>query len=441
MNTSKALFLFLMATHLFLSGCVKLEFDEPPVGGEIVELVADITIAELKAKHTLGQFETIQEDLTMEGVVVANDQSGNYYRTLVLQDGSGGIDLRINATDLYNDYPVGRRLYIKLQGLILGDYNGLIQLGASTYQSNGFTNLSGIEDVLREEIILKGALDQETSPSVKTINELTDNDISTLIRLEDVQFVRGDDGVSFADANAQRSLNRNLEDCNGNTIILRSSGYADFAAELTPESRGSITAIYSVFRDDQQLYIRDINDIEMEKERCSGGSGNTGGPTTGLVSEDFESGRDNQDIDLSNWYNVSEKGNRLWRGKEFSGNTYAQATAYNDTNNEMVAWLITPAIDLSKASTLSFESAKAFWVHDGLSVWLSSDFNGGDPAQANWTPLEARVAKDSDADHAWIPSGDIDLSAFSGNVHIGFKYEGAGNGKTSTFRLDNISIK
>jgi hypothetical protein len=39
------------------------------------------------------------------------------------------MEVKINATNLFNTFPVGRRIYIKLNGLTIGDYNGNFQLG------------------------------------------------------------------------------------------------------------------------------------------------------------------------------------------------------------------------------------------------------------------------------------------------------------------------
>ncbi|MCK9168719.1 MAG: DUF5017 domain-containing protein, partial [Bacteroidales bacterium] len=81
------------------------------------------------------------------------------------------------------------------------------------------------------------------------------------------------------------------------------------------------------------------------------------------------------------------------------------------------------------------------WEHTGvpLEVFASTDFTGENFATATWTKLDARVASSTDPDNAWIPSGDIDLSAFTGNVAIGFKYLGSDTESTS-IRIDNLAI-
>ena len=97
------------------------KFDEPPayVGPNITPT---LTIADLKAMHTIGGLEIITVDKIIGGVVVADDKSGNFYKTIAIQDETGGIQLKLDGYDLYTQYPVGRQVYVNVKGLYLGDY-------------------------------------------------------------------------------------------------------------------------------------------------------------------------------------------------------------------------------------------------------------------------------------------------------------------------------
>ena len=77
-----------------------------------------------------------------------------------------------------------------------------------------------------------------------------------------------DTGKTYADAKNKESLNRILQDCYGNNIILRTSGYASFAQLQTPAAMGNVKGIYSVFGTTKQLVIRDTADIRMWLPRC-----------------------------------------------------------------------------------------------------------------------------------------------------------------------------
>ncbi|HJW28668.1 MAG TPA: DUF5689 domain-containing protein [Saprospiraceae bacterium] len=417
--------------------CVDKDFDQPPAGGNDPNLPVNATIAQVKALHTLGAYEAITNDWIISALVVSDDQAGNFYKQLEIQDTSGGIEIRIDISDLHNLYPVGRKVYVKLKGLWLGDYNGLIQLGAGVGTSTtGNPELIRIPESIASQYIITATYGNTVTPKVVTIDQLSLDQVSTLIQLDNVEFIVADAGVAYADAVLQITINRQVEDCAHQKLIVRNSGFATFASQLTPVGAGSIVGILSVFNTDYQLMIRDLKDVDMNGDRCGTGPGGND------INESFTAIADNADVVLDGWANVAVKGTRLWRGKVFSGNHYAQATAFNDSAPEMEAWLITPPIYLDVPKKITFESAYAFLVQDGLTVWISSNFNGINVTSATWTQLFPTIAKMSDAENTFIPSGNIDLSGYSGPVRIGFKYVGNGpGGQTSTFRVDNVKVE
>lgn len=261
------LFFSLLATTF--NSCVKENFDEPPVG-DLPVLETNATIADLKGIHELGtDADEVTQDWIVDAVVVADDESGNLFRQIVVADETGGITLRLDQVGIYNDFPVGTRIYIKAMGLYVGDYNGLYQINGSPEDA--------IAELLIPEFILPAEFDVPVTPTLVSLAELQNtgsagfrNLTNTLITLEDVEFVDADAGVSFADptANPPRSLNRTVRDCQGNTIIVRTSGYADFAGEETPEGNGTLTAVLTVFRDTPQLLLREPGDLDMDGPRC-----------------------------------------------------------------------------------------------------------------------------------------------------------------------------
>ena len=104
---------------MMMAGCVDQDFDAPPAGGADPDITPNISIADLKAMHTLGSYEEITEDLIVEALVISSDESGNFFRQLIIQDETGGIEMRIDATELHAVYPVGRRVFVMLKDLLL----------------------------------------------------------------------------------------------------------------------------------------------------------------------------------------------------------------------------------------------------------------------------------------------------------------------------------
>jgi hypothetical protein len=127
----KTLSLFVLPI-LLLSGCMKDTFDAP-ANPKDPAITANYTIFDLKQdfKASGQTIWSIQDDKVIEAIVSANDQGGNFYKEIVIQDkdNRSAIGLLINRTNLYNDFPLGRKVFIKLKGMAMANQNNLIVLG------------------------------------------------------------------------------------------------------------------------------------------------------------------------------------------------------------------------------------------------------------------------------------------------------------------------
>ncbi|MDE3124559.1 MAG: hypothetical protein KGK14_03525, partial [Bacteroidota bacterium] len=195
------------------------------------------------------------------------------YKQIIIQDESAGIVVKLDGNNLYANFPIGRKIVIKAKGLYLGDYGGVIQIGAGIDNSDPSNpTLIPIPSALFDKYILKGSFNNEVKPKFVSINALTaslqDTLQSTLIQLSDVEFATNELNKTFADAIGKQSANLTIKNCLGNSIILRTSGYADFASFKIPSNNGYIIAVFSVFGATKQILIRDTSDVQFFKPRC-----------------------------------------------------------------------------------------------------------------------------------------------------------------------------
>jgi hypothetical protein len=369
MDTNMKQYILLFFSLFALVACVDREFDIPPIP-EPVELETNATLEDLKGYFVPGNFVTIPEDLTIGAIVAADDRSGNYFRAIVVQDETGGIELRINATGLYNDFPVGSKIFIKAKGLIISDFNGLIQLGGYTdIGSDGRPRLIGIEPALLSDYIVKGKRDGGLSPKARKITELTNADITTLIALEEVQFVETSLGQTFADMVNNRSRNLNIEDCEGNSIIVRTSNFATFGGQVVPSGKGTLVAIYSVFGADKQLIIRELSDLKLSGTRCDGSDPGGGGEKANIS-------------EIRSLYQGSSL--TLPSAKFIQGIVISDRAAENITSRNLV--IQQPG---DKGLVVRFDVTHAFNLNDEITIDLSglelNEFNG--LLQVNNVPL------------------------------------------------------
>lgn len=169
--------------------------------------------------------------------------------------------------------------------------------------------------------------------------------------------------------------------------------------------------------------------------------------TTEVFKEDFENVTPNADVDLPDWTNFTEKGTkRTWQGKSYGDNKYIQFSANGSGEAENVAWLITPGINISAdASPLfSFDLKVGYYNAECLQILISKDFSG-DVLAASWEDVTSHfvLPKEPTSGYAdnFSLAGTLNLSAYSGKVHIAFKYVGSGtDGKTTTYQIDNVKV-
>jgi hypothetical protein len=75
----------------------------------------------------------IESNLYISGFVISNDEAGNIYEELVLQDlainPSRGVKVLINVSPLFTTFEFGRKVFVKLDGQSVGYNGGVLSLG------------------------------------------------------------------------------------------------------------------------------------------------------------------------------------------------------------------------------------------------------------------------------------------------------------------------
>ncbi len=169
-----------------------------------------------------------------------------------------------------------------------------------------------------------------------------------------------------------------------------------------------------------------------------------------LLVEDFEGSafEVGQPSDLASDWMVSTTTNFKWTVGSVTGNKYLLADASNGTvGQDYEIWVISPALNLTAATDkkAAFHSFVGKYVSgSSLDIFLLDS-----KVPATTTPLTARIAAAADTttggESSWIPSGDIDLSAYTGTKYIGFRYKAKGTGgasgvKSTYYRIDNFTF-
>jgi len=432
---------------LFLLYSCSAEVEIPKLGCTQPNITVNQTVE--KVKNISGLTPKVYSfDDVIEAYVVSSDEGGNFFKAISFQTlktdkiPAIGFSIPVDVSNSYIDFHVGNKVYIKLKNQFTDVYYGGLRIG-SLYVSNagdptiGRVSQNDYKNVLNASC---NFIDEEQLVEQISIEEaLNENKLNTLIELKDVQFTEAAIGRHYFEEsnNIGGATNWNLSDKTGNQIIFRTSSYAAFAGGSVPDGSGKVRGILTKFGTDYQLMIRSENDVVM--------SGNRSVP---FFSEDFQTVKNNVNFVLAGWSNIVEKASKIWKSMLYAGNGYAEFNTTSTTAAENIAWLISPKINMTgyKNAVLSFRSAQHDLKVDSplnsLEVYISTNFDGANITKAKWTKLEAKFPSLLTPTRQFISSGGIDLSAYSGNIHIAFKYIGSGKDKTlnGAFMVDDVKI-
>ncbi|HLG33353.1 MAG TPA: DUF5689 domain-containing protein [Bacteroidia bacterium] len=320
---SKKIFL-VAAGIIFLSSCVKEEFDNPPSTNVDPAITANRTIAQFKALAVVNQFVQITEDIVVSGIINSDDRSGNIYKQIIFQDSTAGILVNVDLNSYYALYPKGRKIFVKCQGLYIAYDNGMIQLGVLD-NSGTQPALGRIPQGIVDQHVLRGVWNQAVAPKVVTLSALANFNPAyenLLVTFNNVEFIPVDTAETYANAPAQQSLMRIIEDCCGHTAEIYTSGYATFASAFTPAGKGSLTCVYQGYNSSVQLVINDISDVNMTGLRCGTSSSIIGTGALMNIS------------DIRNLY--SSCGGVFAAGTKLRGTIISDRTTGNITANNIV---------------------------------------------------------------------------------------------------------
>lgn len=415
----KRLSILLAVGLAFGFGSCEKEYDTPPIPE--IPFGTIKTIADVKAMYS-GVDSVFTDDLTIRAVVVTDETTGNFYKETYIQDNTGGIKLRFTSS---SSLSIGDSIRVQLNGGTLTEYNGMLSVD----------NLDPDES----NVILKNNV--PVLPKVMTLDQVTGALQGQFIQIDNVEFPSNEVGTTWADAVTQYSANHNLTDCSGNIVLVRTSGYSNFAGDVIPSGNGSIIGVVGVFGNDVQLFIRNPNELTMNGVRCAGGGGASCDPLAGL-NETFSNHTLGVVVDENCWKAGVLQGSNNWLCSDNSGNQVATATGNPAGMQEM--WMSTPVMQSGGNDMLSFTSAQQNILSSTLTVLVSKDFDGTNYSSATWTSIAATVASSSNATNAFVSSGTIALSgtlgaSYTGTYAVAFK-AAMHNNSFSLFKIDDVVI-
>lgn len=423
--------------------------DQSPFGNNELKETNVLTIQQLKDKYsniiTNSSMEEVTEDIQIKGIITGNDIGGNIYNEVSLQDATGALLVCIAQGGLYGPLPIGQEILISLKGLMIGGYGQQPEIGG--VYTNTKTGAQSIGRMPRymwdSHYKLIGKADPARAEALMETFDISQMSNANYLAAQCGKLMKIK-GVTLKDANGKKVFapddgsvaltancaNRAFTGIDQNSLVLRTSTYADFANTVMPEGEHDIVGIFTRYRNTWQILLRTLDDVkEAEPE------------PTALFEESFlDPDRKQGDFQIINVVKPDDLG-YVWNWDSRYG---MKASAYvNSTYYETDSWIVSPAIDLSGVgnATLSFSQTWRYGngVED-LHVYATTEaFDGNTIDASKWTELKLDQWPDGTS---WdFITSTASLSAFAGknNVRIGFRYTSTSTA-AATWEVQNVSI-
>ena len=273
---TRYMFLAIAITSMGLTACMDKDweapqFDEPLYGNNsIMKEEGDkvITIGELKEKYSslinasTDGVKEITDDWQLQVVVNGNDEGGNLYKQISVQDPTGAIIVGINASNLYPYMPVGQQLLINLKGLHIGGYRKQAQIGALYNGSIGRMDT----DVWEQHVRLLKEGEIEAKVDTVDFDENADKYILSgrIVKLSGVT-ISGEGTQVLAPEDGSVALSSNCANrlINGkSSLVLRTSSYSKFANRAIPKGKADVYGVCTRYNNTWQILMRTESDLQ-----------------------------------------------------------------------------------------------------------------------------------------------------------------------------------
>lgn len=372
--------IFAAISILLLFGCNRWEdpeFVAPVYDGP----AANKTIADIKAMHPslgTGSQDSIcrfDETFIVKAVVVSSDQGGNCYKYITVQDETGGIEISIDRSSLYNEYPVGQTVYINCAGLIVGDYHNKYQIG---WKYNG--SVGRIHPTALHRYISKDGMPDLDNPLVaKPIeiagpDDLSGENVNCLVRINGCRFSSEAHGQPLAsnDFTVDHPIT-----VNGASVVVRTSNYANFRNTIIDATKEyCLYGILSIYNRDYQLTLRTKDDIQES-----------------VVQEEStlaELSFDENSFSTGGWTQYPD--NQSWKYQSYSGSNFMY---HANSSQQCDDWLISPEItiqDIGKALLyIDHQNNVGGSPASYYQVYYSTTYDGGAFSEADWTAFSPNL--------------------------------------------------
>lgn len=213
-------------------------------GDGLVSHPSQVSVAYLRSL-AVGESTVIDRPLSVEGCVTANDAFGEYFKSICIEDATGGIVVLIDGYALYRRFALYDRVRVECHGLALARYGSTIQLGtppAGSYASDYIPQAD-----TGRYIEICDSPEEAFVPIVAGIGGLLPEYTGRTVRVDGLHAAGESAGACWCDidplTNDYADTMRQVADDSGGVLAVSVRGGCRYAGERIPDGRFSLCGI------------------------------------------------------------------------------------------------------------------------------------------------------------------------------------------------------
>lgn len=183
----------------------------------------------------------VSEDVVIRGVVTTSDSCGNFYQSMMVQDPTAALEVRLGFYDIYTLYRRNEMVCLRLEGINLKLENGVL---VANY---------GSMPIAGQRIFRAGHSNDYIEPIKLHIDELDQSYTGLYIELSGGSFTQG--GTAVWSGERTYSLKGSA------SIRVYTSPFATYASDTLPKGNVSLRGILTIYNDHLQFRMSTSEDI------------------------------------------------------------------------------------------------------------------------------------------------------------------------------------
>ena len=222
----------------------------------------DVSIAYLRSLAD-ERSQRIKSDVWIEGDVVLNDKLDECYRSIVLYDGTSGIELKIDIDSLDDVIPLFSHLRIRCEGLYIGREGARVVLGAKPTSEYVVDRISEAEFENCIAIIEDWSERPKSRPLA--VGDIDNSLVSSYVRVEGVWLISEELGLMWCDDDCSaRPFDSSLRHFTQgvDTLTVATLNRCDYATDIIPSGVISMIGVVDSYEGGVVLRLSNRTVIE-----------------------------------------------------------------------------------------------------------------------------------------------------------------------------------